>query len=49
MPGCFDVEQRLVGGIGAGFDPTQWPDTPDPDVQAVRAWLGLIAEYKGPE
>jgi hypothetical protein len=35
----FDAEQRLLCGRGAGFDPQEWPDKPDPDVVAVKVWL----------
>ncbi len=42
--GRFDAEQRLIRGCGAGFDPREWPDKPDPDVVAVKTWLEGLAK-----
>jgi hypothetical protein len=39
----FDVEQRTVRGYGAGCDPHEWPENPDADVLAVKAWLEDLA------
>jgi len=43
----FDAERRLIRGHGAGFDPQEWPETPDRDVAAVKAWLEGLGRGDG--
>jgi hypothetical protein len=45
--GQFDGEMRLIRGYGAGFDPKEWPDAPDPVVIKVRRWLETLHEIGG--